>query len=256
MADMDNDDRNDRNDRNDRGGNGRGRSGRHSRRRRVSRLTAERIDYIDYKDVKLLQRYLNSYGKIETRKRTGTCLKHQRRVALALDDAAVQCDQDVFRGEGVIEDADLATAQGRVDGVADALDLNDAPLAVNPSGKASCAECVCSLAQSNQGRSRGSCQRRSDAIASFVCWARGPSSRFCSGCVCAMTAPVPITKATAAVPSQLILMEELLCSPVHSRGRATLAASIGSALTAVNTDRRQERDLRRPARPCGGTSRS
>jgi small subunit ribosomal protein S18 len=52
--------------------------------KKVCRFCAEKLDDVDYKDVKLLQRYLNSYGKIETRKRTGTCLKHQRRVALAL----------------------------------------------------------------------------------------------------------------------------------------------------------------------------
>lgn len=52
--------------------------------KKVCRFCAEKIDEVDYKDVKLLQRYLNSYGKIETRKRTGTCMKHQRRVAVAL----------------------------------------------------------------------------------------------------------------------------------------------------------------------------
>ncbi len=52
--------------------------------KKVCRFCAEKIDDIDYKDVKLLQRYLSSYGKIEARKRTGTCLKHQRRVAIAL----------------------------------------------------------------------------------------------------------------------------------------------------------------------------
>jgi small subunit ribosomal protein S18 len=52
--------------------------------KKVCRFCAEKLDDVDYKDVKLLQRYLNSYGKIETRKRTGTCLKHQRRVAVAL----------------------------------------------------------------------------------------------------------------------------------------------------------------------------
>src|SRR2546423_3015751 len=54
-----------------------------------------------------------------------------------------------------------------------------------------------------------------------------------------MTAPVPITRATAVVPSQFILMEELLCSPVHSLGRATLAARIRSALPIVNGRREQ-----------------
>jgi small subunit ribosomal protein S18 len=52
--------------------------------KKVCRFCAEKLDDVDYKDVKLLQRYLNSYGKIETRKRTGTCPKHQRRVAVAL----------------------------------------------------------------------------------------------------------------------------------------------------------------------------
>lgn len=52
--------------------------------KKVCRFCAEHIDIIDYKDVKLLQRFLSSYGKIESRKRTGTCLKHQRRLAVAL----------------------------------------------------------------------------------------------------------------------------------------------------------------------------
>lgn len=52
--------------------------------KKVCKFCAEKVNEIDYKDVKLLQRYLNSYGKIETRKRTGTCLKHQRKLALAL----------------------------------------------------------------------------------------------------------------------------------------------------------------------------
>jgi small subunit ribosomal protein S18 len=52
--------------------------------KKVCRFCAEKTDYVDYKDVKLLQRYLSSYGKIESRKRTGNCLRHQRRVALSL----------------------------------------------------------------------------------------------------------------------------------------------------------------------------
>jgi small subunit ribosomal protein S18 len=52
--------------------------------KKVCRFCAEHVDVIDYKDVKLLQRYLSSYGRIESRKRTGTCLRHQRRLALAL----------------------------------------------------------------------------------------------------------------------------------------------------------------------------
>lgn len=52
--------------------------------KKVCRFCADKTDTIDYKDVKLLQRYLSSYGKIESRKRTGTCMKHQRRLAVAL----------------------------------------------------------------------------------------------------------------------------------------------------------------------------
>lgn len=52
--------------------------------KKVCRFCADKVGDIDYKDVKLLQRYINSYGKIESRKRSGNCLKHQRRVAIAL----------------------------------------------------------------------------------------------------------------------------------------------------------------------------
>lgn len=52
--------------------------------KKVCRFCAEKQDTIDYKDVKLLQRFLSSYGKIESRKRTGTCAKHQRILANAL----------------------------------------------------------------------------------------------------------------------------------------------------------------------------
>lgn len=52
--------------------------------KKICRFCAEHVDYIDYKDVKLLQRFLSSYGKIESRKRTGSCLKHQRLLAVAL----------------------------------------------------------------------------------------------------------------------------------------------------------------------------
>lgn len=52
--------------------------------RKVCRFCVEKTEEVDYKDVKLLQRFLNTYGKIESRKRSGTCTRHQRKVALAL----------------------------------------------------------------------------------------------------------------------------------------------------------------------------
>ncbi len=52
--------------------------------RKQNRFYSEKISFIDYKDVKLLQRYLGPTGKIESRKRTGASMKHQRMLATAL----------------------------------------------------------------------------------------------------------------------------------------------------------------------------
>ena len=42
------------------------------------------IEAVDYKNTKLLSRYVNAYSKIETRKRSGNCAKHQRMIASAI----------------------------------------------------------------------------------------------------------------------------------------------------------------------------
>lgn len=42
------------------------------------------VAYFDYKDVKTLQRYVNQYGQIETRKKTGLKEHEQRRLAAAI----------------------------------------------------------------------------------------------------------------------------------------------------------------------------
>ena len=39
---------------------------------------------IDYKDISRLRNYVSERGKIEPRRRTGVCAKHQRRLALAI----------------------------------------------------------------------------------------------------------------------------------------------------------------------------
>jgi small subunit ribosomal protein S18 len=39
---------------------------------------------IDYKDISTLRRYLTDRGKIKSRRKTGTCAKHQRRLAIAV----------------------------------------------------------------------------------------------------------------------------------------------------------------------------
>ena len=40
--------------------------------------------YFDYRDVKTLQRYLDSYGKIEPMSKTGLSAKQQRQLAVAI----------------------------------------------------------------------------------------------------------------------------------------------------------------------------
>jgi small subunit ribosomal protein S18 len=42
------------------------------------------VAFFDYKDFKTLQRYVNQYGQIETRKKTGLKEHEQRRLAAAI----------------------------------------------------------------------------------------------------------------------------------------------------------------------------
>lgn len=42
------------------------------------------VPFFDYKDVKTLQRYINAYGQIETRKKTGLTESQQRQLARAI----------------------------------------------------------------------------------------------------------------------------------------------------------------------------
>ncbi len=64
----------------------RGKYGRRSfaRRRKVCAFCLEKSKAIDYKDVATLRRYLTDRGKIRSRRKTGTCAKHQRRLAVAI----------------------------------------------------------------------------------------------------------------------------------------------------------------------------
>ncbi len=61
----------------------RGRHGR-TRRAKVCQFCVEKIDYIDYKKPELLLPYISPYGKMLSRRRTGVCAKHQRRLAVAI----------------------------------------------------------------------------------------------------------------------------------------------------------------------------
>jgi small subunit ribosomal protein S18 len=61
----------------------RGRQSR-ARRAKVCQFCVEKIDYIDYKKPELLLPYISPYGKMLSRRRTGVCAKHQRRLAIAI----------------------------------------------------------------------------------------------------------------------------------------------------------------------------
>ncbi|ODS56362.1 MAG: 30S ribosomal protein S18 [Acidobacteria bacterium SCN 69-37] len=54
------------------------------RRRRVCKFCVEKIDYIDYKDVKLLAPFIPERGKIQPRRISGVCAKHQRALQTAI----------------------------------------------------------------------------------------------------------------------------------------------------------------------------
>ena len=53
-------------------------------RRRVCVFCAEKGKIIDYKDVVTLQRFISDNAKMETRRRSGTCARHQRVLSKAI----------------------------------------------------------------------------------------------------------------------------------------------------------------------------
>ncbi len=53
-------------------------------RRKVCAFCVDKIDEVDYKDVARLRRFLSDRAKIEPRRKTGTCAKHQRSLNVAL----------------------------------------------------------------------------------------------------------------------------------------------------------------------------
>ena len=53
-------------------------------KRRVCLFCRDKIEDIDYKAPLLLQPYISDRGKIMPRRKSGTCAKHQRRLAMAI----------------------------------------------------------------------------------------------------------------------------------------------------------------------------
>ncbi|MFC2032731.1 30S ribosomal protein S18 [Chloroflexota bacterium] len=65
------------------GGRGPGRAG-YVPRRKVCFFCKNRVEFIDYKEPSKLRPFISDGGKIEPRRRTGTCAKHQRVLTLAI----------------------------------------------------------------------------------------------------------------------------------------------------------------------------
>src|SRR3954451_4886525 len=53
-------------------------------RRKVCQFCVDKIKIVDYKDLSRLRRFLSERGKIEPRRKSGTCAAHQRSLHVAL----------------------------------------------------------------------------------------------------------------------------------------------------------------------------
>ena len=53
-------------------------------RRRPCVMCVEKMAFVDYKDFNFLRRFVSDRGRIDTRRKTGTCAKHQRALAQAI----------------------------------------------------------------------------------------------------------------------------------------------------------------------------
>jgi small subunit ribosomal protein S18 len=58
--------------------------GRFRPRRKVCAFCVDKAKQINYKDVETLQRFVDDHAKILARRKTGTCARHQRRLAVAI----------------------------------------------------------------------------------------------------------------------------------------------------------------------------
>lgn len=61
--------------------------GKFAPKRKVCPFCASRAKAIDYKDTAMLGRFISDRGKIEPRRHTGTCNRHQHALALAIKQA-------------------------------------------------------------------------------------------------------------------------------------------------------------------------
>ena len=61
-----------------------GRGKRYVPKRRVCLFCADTTQTIDYKNISQLSRYITDRGRMQARRRTGCCPKHQRRLSMAI----------------------------------------------------------------------------------------------------------------------------------------------------------------------------
>ena len=57
---------------------------RYAPKRKFCSFCSNKVEEIDYKDPIKLRPYISERGKIESRRKTGTCAKHQRALATAI----------------------------------------------------------------------------------------------------------------------------------------------------------------------------
>jgi len=57
---------------------------RYAPKRKICPFCVGKVKTIDYKESSKLSQYISSRGKIEPRRRIGTCAKHQRALAVAI----------------------------------------------------------------------------------------------------------------------------------------------------------------------------
>ncbi|OGX16337.1 MAG: 30S ribosomal protein S18 [Omnitrophica WOR_2 bacterium RBG_13_41_10] len=53
-------------------------------RKRFCRFCVDKTKTIDYKDIKTLESFIKDRGRIVSRRSSGNCAKHQRRIAVAI----------------------------------------------------------------------------------------------------------------------------------------------------------------------------
>ncbi|MFH0776813.1 MAG: 30S ribosomal protein S18 [Patescibacteria group bacterium] len=57
--------------------------------RKLCKFCAAKTEFIDYKNVRILRRYVNLDGKIQPRRYSGNCMKHQRMLSSAIKKARI-----------------------------------------------------------------------------------------------------------------------------------------------------------------------